>query len=58
MITLGELARAIDGATTDSPAARIESVSTDSRTLKAGALFVALRGPRFDGHDYADAARQ
>jgi len=58
VITLGELARAIEGAATDSPEARIESVSTDSRTLKAGALFVALRGPRFDGHDYAAAARQ
>jgi UDP-N-acetylmuramoyl-tripeptide--D-alanyl-D-alanine ligase len=27
-------------------------VSTDSRTLQEGALFVALVGPRFDGHDY------
>ncbi|WP_028240325.1 UDP-N-acetylmuramoyl-tripeptide--D-alanyl-D-alanine ligase [Stutzerimonas azotifigens] len=32
--------------------ARFDSVSTDSRTLAAGALFVALTGPRFDGHDY------
>lgn len=31
-------------------------VSTDSRTLKPGALFFALRGPNFDGHDHlADA---
>jgi len=58
MITLGELARAIEGAATDRPATRIESVSTDSRTLKPGALFVALRGPRFDGHDYAHQARE
>jgi UDP-N-acetylmuramoyl-tripeptide--D-alanyl-D-alanine ligase len=28
------------------------SVSTDSRTVGKGDLFVALRGPRFDGHDY------
>ena len=27
-------------------------VSIDSRTLAAGDLFVALAGPRFDGHDY------
>ncbi|MGH8595580.1 MAG: Mur ligase domain-containing protein, partial [Gammaproteobacteria bacterium] len=26
-------------------------VSTDTRTLKRGALFVALKGERFDGHD-------
>ena len=32
------------------------SVSTDTRTLAPGALFVALRGERFDGHDYAGAA--
>jgi len=28
------------------------SVSTDTRTLQRGALYVALRGPRFDGHDF------
>lgn len=33
-----------------------ESVSTDSRTLTAGALFVGLRGPHFDGADFAAAA--
>jgi len=58
MITLGELARVIEGASTDRAGTRIDSVSTDSRTLSAGALFVALRGPRFDGHDYAQQARQ
>jgi UDP-N-acetylmuramoyl-tripeptide--D-alanyl-D-alanine ligase len=32
-------------------------VSTDSRNLDAGALFVALQGERFDGHDFiADVA--
>ncbi|MSQ51321.1 MAG: UDP-N-acetylmuramoyl-tripeptide--D-alanyl-D-alanine ligase [Betaproteobacteria bacterium] len=28
------------------------SVSTDSRRFERGALFVALRGERFDGHDF------
>lgn len=33
-------------------------LSTDTRTLAPGNLFVCLRGPRFDGHDFAaDAAR-
>jgi len=32
------------------------AVSIDSRTLAPGDLFVALRGERFDGHDYAAAA--
>ena len=34
------------------------SVSTDSRTLARGALFVALRGEHFDGHQFLSAARQ
>ena len=29
-----------------------EGVSTDTRTLRPGELFVALRGDRFDGHDF------
>src|ERR1700675_2491085 len=32
------------------------AVATDSRTLGAGALFVALRGPNFDGRDFVAAA--
>ncbi|MDH0746344.1 UDP-N-acetylmuramoyl-tripeptide--D-alanyl-D-alanine ligase [Pseudomonas sp. GD03842] len=31
-----------------------EGVSIDSRAIEAGQLFVALTGPRFDGHDYLD----
>ena len=33
-------------------------VSTDSRQLKRGDLFVALRGEKFDGHDYLDAVTE
>ena len=32
------------------------AVATDSRTLAPGALFVALRGPNFDGGDFVAAA--
>jgi UDP-N-acetylmuramoyl-tripeptide--D-alanyl-D-alanine ligase len=35
---------------------RFASVSTDTRSLERGALYVALRGPRFDGHSFAQAA--
>ena len=34
-----------------------DSVSTDSRTLPRGALFVALRGERFDGHRFIETAK-
>lgn len=37
---------------------RFDSVSTDSRTLAPGALFVALRGERFDGHQFLTAVRE
>ena len=37
--------------------ARFAAVSSDSRTIEDGALFVALRGERFDGHRYLAAAR-
>jgi UDP-N-acetylmuramoyl-tripeptide--D-alanyl-D-alanine ligase len=33
----------------------INKVSTDSRTIKAGELFVALRGENFDGHDFVES---
>src|SRR5258708_37868049 len=34
----------------------IDKISTDSRTLKRGELFVALRGENFDGHQFVEAA--
>jgi len=53
--TLAEFARLCEG--------RLEgedrgwsSVVTDTRTLKAGELYLALRGPRFDGNQFVAAA--
>jgi UDP-N-acetylmuramoyl-tripeptide--D-alanyl-D-alanine ligase len=37
-------------------ALEVDSVCTDSRALKPGALFVALRGEKFDGHDFIHQA--
>ncbi|HEX7029734.1 MAG TPA: UDP-N-acetylmuramoyl-tripeptide--D-alanyl-D-alanine ligase [Gammaproteobacteria bacterium] len=39
-------------------AVAITGVSTDTRRMRAGELFVALSGPRFDGHDFASAAAE
>ena len=33
----------------------IDRIRTDSRTLKRGELFVALRGENFDGHNFVEA---
>jgi len=38
------------------PVARVAGVSIDSRTLRAGELFVAIHGPRHDGHDHLGQA--
>lgn len=38
------------------PAITVHQVSTDTRTLSQGALFVAISGERFDGHDFLEQA--
>lgn len=38
--------------------AEISAVTIDSREAKAGALYVAIKGDRFDGHDFCAAAVQ
>ena len=49
-----EIAQAVNGALYGDGTAA--SVSTDSRTMEPGSLFVPLVGERFDGHAYLDAA--
>ena len=41
---------------TGSARRKFRSVSTDTRTLKKGELFLAIRGENFDGHDYLKKA--
>jgi len=38
------------------PLARVAGVSIDSRTVRAGELFIAIHGPRHDGHEFVVAA--
>jgi len=56
MLTLSEAARLAGGMLTGSGEAVIARVTTDSRSLREGDLFVAIKGERFDGHDFAAAA--
>jgi len=55
--TLGDAATALGGrlAGDDHP---YGAVATDSRTLAPGSLFVALRGPNFDGREFVAAAAE
>ncbi len=59
VLTAAIVARATGGRLlSGDPGQVFDGVSIDSRSLPAGALFVALRGDRFDGHDFVPAARE
>jgi UDP-N-acetylmuramoyl-tripeptide--D-alanyl-D-alanine ligase len=56
-LTLGHVAALANGTLeSGSPDANISRISTDSRTLQAGDLFVPLRGENFDGHKFIEQA--
>jgi UDP-N-acetylmuramoyl-tripeptide--D-alanyl-D-alanine ligase len=58
MLTLAEAQRLLPGSTlVGDGQVRFERVHSDSRSLQAGDLFVALQGERFDGHDFLPQAR-
>ncbi|WP_323167311.1 UDP-N-acetylmuramoyl-tripeptide--D-alanyl-D-alanine ligase [Pseudomonas atacamensis] len=50
-LTLSELTNALEARLIGADAS-FEVVSIDSRAIQPGQLFIALTGPRFDGHDY------
>jgi len=54
-MTLAAAARVLDGTLRGSDA-EFGGVSTDTRQIARGDLFVALVGPRFDGHAFLDEA--
>jgi UDP-N-acetylmuramoyl-tripeptide--D-alanyl-D-alanine ligase len=57
MLTIAEILKATGGRLIHgSPARLMKGVSIDSRTLKAGALFIAIKGDNFDGHDFIKEA--
>ena len=56
-LTLSDIARACDGELVGEDC-DLNAVVTDTRTISAGCLFVALKGERFDGHDYIEQAVQ
>ena len=53
-LTTEEIARACGGTTTSS--VEVTSVVIDNREVTPGALFVAIRGERLDGHQFVNAA--
>src|SRR5512145_2224625 len=55
MFTFSELIQATHGRGIGSSDGSVSGVSTDSRTVSRGDVFIALKGERFDGHDFIDA---
>ena len=55
--TLKELANIVGGQLHGSDGLFL-GISTDTRTLQAGELFIALRGPNFNGDDFVTAAHK
>jgi len=57
MFDLEQITRIVDGHSSGKKVnCRLDGISTDSRTLNPGSLFVPLRGDHFDGHDYLSQA--
>ena len=54
-LQLTEIIEATKGTLVQGPArARVRSVCIDSRIVKKGELFIAVKGDVFDGHDFID----
>ncbi|MFM2438265.1 MAG: UDP-N-acetylmuramoyl-tripeptide--D-alanyl-D-alanine ligase, partial [Actinomycetota bacterium] len=55
-LTLAEAAAAVDGHLYGDGSTVVTGIAIDSRAISPGDLFVAFRGERSDGHDFAAAA--
>lgn len=56
MLNIEDIIEATDGKVVAMGERLFSGVSIDSRTIRHGELFVALKGDRFDGHDFIAAA--
>ena len=56
-LSMGEIARAANGVLMNfEEESEVSGVSTDSRKINPGDMFIALAGENFDGHDFIDKA--
>src|SRR6476660_1397560 len=51
-VTLGEIARTVDGTLSGDEQVVVSDVTHDSRQAKQGSMFVAIRGELFDAHKF------
>jgi UDP-N-acetylmuramoyl-tripeptide--D-alanyl-D-alanine ligase len=57
MMDTAEAARAVSGRL-HGATVRFSGVTTDSRSIRHGELFIALKGERFDAHDFVEGAER
>ena len=55
-MTVGMLAERLGASVEGQAGTKVQGVSHDSRAVRAGDVFVAMKGERFDGHDYIGEA--
>ena len=56
-LTVGWVAAAVAGRIVSGDAEQmVGNIATDSRSMQPGDLFVAIHGPRFDGHAFVNEA--
>ena len=55
-ISILDVVKWLDGEYSGSSDIFIDDISTDTRTIHEGSLFVALEGERFDGHEFINRA--
>ncbi|SDB38637.1 UDP-N-acetylmuramoyl-tripeptide--D-alanyl-D-alanine ligase [Ruminococcaceae bacterium FB2012] len=55
-MSLSEIVSAVEGSFGYPSDMMISSISTDTRKITAGSVFIALKGDSFDGHDFAPDA--
>ncbi|MCX8070585.1 MAG: UDP-N-acetylmuramoyl-tripeptide--D-alanyl-D-alanine ligase, partial [Thermodesulfovibrionales bacterium] len=58
MLTVNEIIKATNGKLIKLMSEHFEGISTDSRTIKKGEIFLALKGDNFDGHDFFISAME
>src|SRR5437870_8844263 len=57
-LLLEEISKAVGGNLSGSGSTKVQGYSIDTRTLNAGELFFAIKGPRFDGHEFIGVAAE
>ena len=57
-LSLQEIISAVHGSYGYPADVEISDISTDTRTIKPGSLFIALKGENFDGHNFAAKAME